>query len=183
MLSALQRNLLPLLIILAAAYLYHTTAAWDFPAPRGRLGPDVWPKAILVLLMATGAVAILRNIVSQRAADAGTLEAILRATRAAPVEDDTTPGYPRLVLGGIVLFVLYTVALEYLGFVVITILFMAAFMYVGRWRNHLAIAATSILGGIGFFVVFRGVVYVSLPLGMGPFQDFSIALARLLGLH
>jgi hypothetical protein len=184
-LSALQRNLLPLLIIVAAAYLYRTTAAWDVPAPSGRLGPDVWPKAILIFLIATCAFAVLRSIVTRRSADAGTLEEIIRATQAVPAGADAgaAPSYPRLVLGGIVLFVLYTVALEHLGFVVTTVLFLVAFMYVGRWRNHAAIAATAVLGGLAFFVVFRGVVYVSLPLGRGPFLDFSLWLARLLGLH
>ena len=183
--STIRRNLLPLLIIAAAIYLYRTTAGWEFPAPSGRLGPDVWPKAILILLIATCAFAIVRNIVARRASDGGTLEEIMRLSQAAAGDTaaETTPSYPRLVIGGIILFVLYTLALAYLGFVVTTVLFMAAFMYVGRWRNHIAIAAISILGGIGFFVVFRGIVYVSLPLGTGPFQDFSIWLGRIMGLH
>lgn len=183
--SLIRQNLLPLLIIAAAIYLYRTTSAWDFQSPGGRLGPDIWPKSILIMLIATCAFAVVRNIVSRRASDGGTLEEIMRLSQAAPgpVDAEAMPSYPRLVIGGIALFVFYMLALEYLGFVVTTVLFMAAFMYVGRWRNHVAIAAISVFGSLGFFVVFRGIVYVSLPLGSGPFQDFSVWLGRIMGMH
>ena len=40
-----------------------------------------------------------------------------------------------LVAGGLLLFLAYPVALEYLGFLVATFLLMALFMLVGQWRN------------------------------------------------
>ena len=37
--------------------------------------------------------------------------------------------------GGLLLFLAYPVALDYLGFLVATFLLMALFMLVGQWRN------------------------------------------------
>ena len=53
-------------------------------------------------------------------------------------------------------------------------------MVVGQWRNILGILLISLLGTLVLFYIFRGIVYVSLPLGTGPFQDFTLWLAQLL---
>ena len=53
-------------------------------------------------------------------------------------------------------------------------------MVVGQWRNVLGILLISLLGTLVLFYIFRGVVYVSLPLGTGQFQEFTLWLAQLL---
>lgn len=181
---AARNSALHILIIAAAMYLYYLVGTWDFAAPGGRLGPDVWPKAILFLLIGTCAFAVVRNFVFARrgGADAGTLEEIMRLTRggAEDATDTQTRSMPHLVAIGAGLLVAYVLVLETLGFLVSTILLMAAFMYVGRWRNVPGIVVTSLVGGLAFFYVFRGIVYVSLPLGRGPFETLSLLLTQLL---
>jgi hypothetical protein len=94
-------------------------------------------------------------------------------------------GRPRyhLVAGGFLLFLAYPVALEYLGFLLATFLLMALFMLVGLWRNVLAVLAVSAIGTLGLFYTFRGVVYVSLPLGVEPFRSATLWIASLLGMR
>ena len=94
----------------------------------------------------------------------------------------TTFGYV-LVAGGFLLFLVYPVALEYLGFPLATFLFMALFMLVGQWRNPLGAAAVSAIGTLALFYIFRGFVYVSLPLGAEPFRSATLWLAALLGMR
>ena len=64
--------------------------------------------------------------------------------------------------------------LGYLGFFLATAVYLAAFMVVGRYRRAGVIAATSVLGSLAFMYVFMKIVYVSLPLGVGPFEQVSV---------
>jgi putative tricarboxylic transport membrane protein len=78
---------------------------------------------------------------------------------------------------------LYVPGMDYLGFFLATVAYLAAFMAVGRYRRWGVVAATSVLGSLAFVYVFMKVVYVSLPLGVGPFRDVSTALMSVLGIH
>ena len=175
----------PFIVLLGAAgYLLALTLDFDYPRAPGRLGPDAWPQAILVLL-----------VIACLAAAVGHLHAGLRTRReagegAAPLPPDGEPAghaqeAPRygLVAAGALLFLAYPPALTYLGFVVATFLLMALFMLVGQWRNPGGVLAVSLVGTLALFYLFRGVVYVSLPLGVGPFQAATLWVARLLGMH
>lgn len=165
------------ILFCAALFLFSLTLAFDFPRAPGRLGPDIWPQAILVLLMLTCAIGIARNFLGQRWADAQAAAALPGDVSADEVE---TPSRYWLVVLGFALFLIYPLALEYLGFLVATFLLMALFMIVGQWRSPLGILATSALGTLVLFYVFRGIVYVSLPLGVGPFQEWTVWVAHLL---
>ena len=182
MLQAITRSLPFAVLLCAAAYLFTRTLQFDYPHAPGRLGPDVWPQAILVLLMATCAAGIARGLFLEgrggKLSGAGTEPAGL------PVEaEPEAPSRYGLVAGGILLFLIYPFALEYLGFLVATFLLMALFMLVGQWRNIPGVVAVSAVGTLVLFYVFRGVVYVSLPLGSGVFHDFTVWVAALLGMR
>jgi hypothetical protein len=88
-----------------------------------------------------------------------------------------------LVILGFALFLIYPVALEYLGFLAATFLLMALFMWIGQWRSPLGVLATSAIGTLVLFYTFRGIVYVSLPLGVGPFQEWTVWVAQLLNMR
>ena len=60
---------------------------------------------------------------------------------------------------------------------------MAFFMLVGQWRSPLGVVAVSAIGAFALFYVFRGLVYVSLPLGAGPFHTATVWIASLLGMR
>jgi putative tricarboxylic transport membrane protein len=56
-------------------------------------------------------------------------------------------------------------------------------MWVGRFRRPKIVAAASVLGSLTFVFVFMKVVYVSLPLGVGPFRTLSAWIMAALGIH
>jgi hypothetical protein len=60
---------------------------------------------------------------------------------------------------------------------------MALFMWMGQWRNLLGLTAVSALGTLCLFYLFRGVVYVSLPLGVEPFRSATLWIANAMGMH
>ena len=167
-------------LLAAAAWLFHETARFAASGRAGHLGPAFWPRAVLVLLMIVCAIEIGRRVVGAR----GPAPAIAPAPLVPAIpEEPEAPRHPRLLAGGIALAIGYVWAMEAIGFFLSTALFLAAFMWVGRFRRPWIVAATSILGSLVFVFVFMKVVYVSLPLGVGPFRVFSAALMAALGIH
>jgi putative tricarboxylic transport membrane protein len=174
--SAKAKAILPYAALLAgAAYLYHDAGSFAAAGKAGQLGPDFWPRAVLVLLMIVCAIEIGRHALPGRAAAAA------GEPQAAPAED--SPRFPRLLAAGMVITALYVPGMDYLGFFLATVAYLAAFMAVGRYRRWGVVAATSVLGSLAFVYVFMKVVYVSLPLGTGPFREVSTGLMSVLGIH
>lgn len=179
----------PYFVVLAiVGVLYVSAGRIDFVAPGGRIGPNFWPKAILLLAMVTCAYAIGRTVFfsgGERALE-GVLGSVLKEV---PAQDEATltsdapePVYPRLLWAGIVLTVLYLFAVEKLGFFLTTALYLGIFMWIGRYRRVGVVVATSLLGSLFFVFMFMKVVYVSLPLGVGPFAEVSYLLMKLLAI-
>lgn len=166
-------------LIVGAAYLFHDSASFAAAGKAGNLGPDFWPKAVLALLM----LVCFLEIGRQALFAAPAREAARPDPAAAPQESAEEPRYGWLLAGGMILTVLYVPGIEYLGFFIATIVYLAAFMLVGRYRRMRVVAATSILGSLAFVYVFMKIVYVSLPLGMGPFRQVSIWILGALGIH
>jgi putative tricarboxylic transport membrane protein len=171
-------------LLIGAAYLFWLAVNFEYPQVPGRLGPDAWPKIILGLLIVTCLVGIANALLGGEAAShkeqpgAAPGRTLLPGDLAEP--DAETPSRYGLVAMGFALFAAYPFALEYVGFPVATFALMALFMIVGQWRNPLGILLTSLLGTLVLFYIFRGIVYVSLPLGTGPFQDFTVWIAHLM---
>ena len=165
-------------VFAAALYLYHATDAFAAMGREGQLSPAFWPRAVLGLLMLVCAWEVARAAWFSRDA---------RAASVAPSPGEEAPGEPprrplRLA-AGIALTAAYVPAMEALGFFIATALYLAAFMVVGRYRRPFVVAIASIGGSLAFVFVFMKVVYVSLPLGMGPFRAFSASLLAALGIH
>ena len=164
------------LLLVAGAYLFYRAREFGAFARPGELGPDVWPKAILGLLMFVCAAEIAWRLLRMRTAP--------RARPRANAEDgDEGPRYPWRLAAGILLTALYVPGLEVLGFFLCTALYLAAFMVIGRYRAWVVIAVSSVAGSLAFVFVFMKIVYVSLPLGVGPFRSLSTAILALLGIH
>jgi hypothetical protein len=139
----------------------------DYTPRPGTLGPETWPRAAVVLMAAACLFEIVRIALGRAVAaeDAGEIEA-----------EGETAGeqrYPLLLIGGILLVALYAVLLGVLGFPITTFLFLAAFIYLGRYRRHGAIWAFSLLMTLFMCVLFLRVAYVSLPRGTAPFDRVS----------
>lgn len=174
-------------LLAGAVFLYHEAGRFAYAAKPGELGPDVWPKAILLLLIAVCAYEIVRRTLFVRRTPKCVAATETLAADAADPAPGTQPvdaaRHPYRLLAGIALTVLYVLALDTLGFFLATTLYLALFMVVGRYRRIGVIAATSVVGSLVFVFVFMKVVYVSLPLGTEPFQAVSLWILSLLGIH
>ncbi|MBI4607715.1 MAG: tripartite tricarboxylate transporter TctB family protein [Candidatus Rokubacteria bacterium] len=155
----------PLLIFLAAVALFVAAGRLPVVPVPGQLGPDFWPRLVLVALMAS---CVLKLVEVARAKGP-----------AATGSPGPQVGLPKLV-GGIALVLGYPALAPLLGFPLTTALFLAAFMRLVGTRRVLPLTLTAALGTVSLLYVFVKVVYLPLPKGAGVFEDFTIFLYRLL---
>lgn len=161
-------------ILLVSVYFYVLAGRFQYPAKAGNLGPDFWPKLLLGLTMAACLYEIAKTVLFHRGTslkdDAGEEKA------------EAPKQYPKLLIIGALMTIAYVYFLDILGFILCTVLYLALFMVVGRYRKVRVIAANSVIGSILFVVIFMKAVYVSLPIGQGPFQQFSLLVLKMLGI-
>lgn len=170
------RAVLPYAVLLAVAvWLYSLTGRIEYAERPGQLGPDFWPKLALALMGLVCVYEIVKIFVSGPGRQAKGI--------ANKLDQDSgeEPGSSHLflLLGGIALTTAYGILVPILGFPLATFLFLVAFMYLGRYRAHLVIWTSSLVGTVLISLVFLKVVYVSLPRGSPPFShlsDFLISL-------
>jgi hypothetical protein len=163
----------PYAILLAiAGWFYALAGGIAFSRQGDNLGPDFWPRAVLATLMAICAVQVVR-ILFRAGEDARP------RTGAAEGEDEQGPRSTALLALGLGLTLAYGALLPTLGFLTATALFLALFMYAGRYRAHAAIWMSSVAGAALLTLVFQKIVYVSLPRGAFPFDLVTDGLLRL----
>ncbi len=172
------RLILPHAVMLVVAGLLYGAASRIDAETGGRIGPAVWPKAVIVFMALLCAYEIVKRLVVGASGSAKGLVTGLEATSPAK---DASPEHPARLFGGIALVVAYVFGVQGLGFFLATALFLAIFPWVGGLRRPFLSAAIGIAGSLLLVVVFMRIAYISLPLGAGPFRDFSIALLRWLG--
>lgn len=164
--KVLIRSIVPYLVGLVIAAALYVYAGHIVYTPRGNsLGPEVWPRLAILLLGVSCLYEIGRRLIVGNRDATGFLEAFEREQE--PDEPETL--YPRMLLGGIALMIVYAVLVPYLGFIFGTFLFLVAFMYVGGFRAHRTIWMTSLLVTVLCGVLFLRIAYVSLPRGVEPF--------------
>lgn len=160
------RSALPYLIGFAvAAALYIYAGQMDYEPRAGELGPAVWPRLAIGLMAAACLFEIVSIFAGRRAQTAGIAEALDHEE-----ESEDEPRYPRLLLGGIALVLIYAFMVPVLGFLLGTFLFLPAFMYLGRYRRHNVVWGVSAVVTILCGILFLRVAYVSLPRGIAPFD-------------
>lgn len=161
-------------VLLVSAYFYFLAGRLGFAAKAGNLGPDFWPKLLLGLTMVVCLYEIAKTALFHRGKaledDAGEEKA------------EAPKRYPGSLIIGTLMTVAYVYFVNILGFILCTFLYLALFMIVGRYRKVWVIAANSVIGTVLFVVIFMKAVYVSLPLGQGPFQQFSLLVLKMLGI-
>jgi putative tricarboxylic transport membrane protein len=172
------RAILPYVLGLAlAAALYVYAGQIDYTPRAGELGPAVWPRLAIVLMGASCAFEIVRKVAGSRVEARGIAEVLDRESGTGGEKK-----YPLLLIGGIVLVSAYAVIVPLLGFILSTFIFLAAFMYLGRYRNHRAVWAASAVVTVLCGVLFLRVAYVSLPRGIAPFDRVTDAFLLMPGL-
>jgi putative tricarboxylic transport membrane protein len=167
----------------AAGYLYYVAANFEFHARAGTLVPDVWPKAILALIIITCLYKIAAGLIAraQHIDIGGVLEDFVGEGdqgAAAPLES-----HPFLLLAGMALTVLYVMFIQKLGFFVATVPYIALFVILGGYRRWGVIAMMSVIGTIVLLFFFMKVVYVSLPIGEAPFSAVTLFLMQIMGIR
>ena len=173
------RTILPHgVMLLVACFLYWAAGRIDAPT-GGRIGPDVWPKAVIVFMGLLCAFEIAKRLLVRPDVEARGLLATSQRPegerREEPAENH------RMLAAGIALIAGYVVVVPWTGFFIATAIFLALFQWAGGLRRPVLSAVTGVAGSLVLVVVFMRVAYISLPLGEGPFRSLSIALMRAIG--
>lgn len=186
--SSRARRIIPYVLVgIAGTLLYYKATLIEFQHRAGTLGPDFWPKLVLGLLIAVCLIEIIRIALAPESADpsAGILEAIAQSAGSAPTEDPPQPAesHPWLLLAGMAATLAYVALVATTGFFLTTAAYIAAFLLIGGYRKRKTIAAMSIGGGLLLMFIFMKLVYISLPIGSGPFGQLTILLMKLMGIR
>ncbi len=162
------------LMLVASVLLYWAATRIDVDTGGGhRIGPDAWPRAIIVFMGLLCAWEIAKRLaLGSRGAAGGEAAA---GAQAAPI------AHRGRLAAGIAIVFAYVLTVPWIGFFVATLLFLAAFTWFGGLRRPVLVAIASVAGSLVLVVMFMRVAYISLPLGEGPFKALSIALLAAIG--
>ena len=170
-----------------AAYLYYAATQIDFYHREGVLGPDFWPKLVLALILVTCAFQVLKHLFFASREVAGVFDELVEAPDAAGAEgappEAAAPHRPFLLIAGVGLTTLYVWIIQTVGFFVATVPYLFAFIAIGGYRRWAVNAAVSAVGTLVLMFFFMKVVYVSLPLGRGPFSQVTFFLMQVMGVR
>jgi putative tricarboxylic transport membrane protein len=178
--SRLKASLPHVLVLIVGIVLYQQASNVSYTPRPGQLGPDLWPKIAVGLIIAGAFVEIVRRLMS------GEKSSELRAvvdTLTEGVDDGTpadAPRQPLLLAAGIALIGGYAVLVPKLGFLLASFAFLVIFMYLGGIRRHVVVWLTSAISIVVFAFVFLKVVYVSIPRGEPPFDQATQLVMDLL---
>jgi putative tricarboxylic transport membrane protein len=175
--SAVLREVIPeLVFLLAAVYLF--IQAGDFSARQqpGQLGPAFWPRLAAIGL----AVGLLVRIV--QAFREHNRPVVRVVSEFDDIEGDDAPVHWRSAAIAMGLAFGYVVATMFLGYMFATMTFLGAFVWAGGQRRWVT-PVVAVGGGLLMTYVFVGVVYVSVPTGVGVFDTVTVAVYRLLGIQ
>lgn len=172
---------IPEIILLAVSLVLFVLAFnFEYVAREGGLGPGFWPKVVSVGIAVCAIMTFTQKTIDYRRPvhEAKSVEVGEKEDGA---EEGNAIYWPRVALG-ISLVVAYPLATIFVGYPMATALLLIIFLYLGGQRKWY-IVPTGVLGSLLFTYVFSGVVYVSLPYGLGIFGSFTSALYQLLGLQ
>lgn len=175
--ASLARELLPEIgILLAAAYLFYVAGNFEYQDRPGQLGPQFWPRMAAVGLGAAVLVRIVQTIRDRN-------RPIVRVKSEFDEYEQTDAElhWPSLWLA-LGLVVGYVASTMFLGYLISTALFLGLFIWLGGQRKWY-VPLVAAVGGLLFSFIFVGVVYVSLPTGVGIFDTITVAVYRLLGIQ
>jgi len=162
---ALGQIIMSLVILVTAVYFYLNTLTFPSFAQYGSVDSDFWPKIVLGLLIFCSAMLLLENYRRRRAHhDQGQ----------GKKEDYDPKGLIRMLGTGALLLFYVFIGLQYLGFLLSTLIFTAALMYWLGNRKPVTIALVSVLSSSLFMVIFCRLMLIPLPRGEGLFRTFSL---------
>jgi hypothetical protein len=148
------------IIFSTSLFLYHEAGQFRQIKAIDQVGPDFWPRIILLLLVFLSFLAFLSDILKKPAEkrDAIFLKAI---------------EIKRLGITLVLIFI-YIIMLYYIGFVVSTPIFIFIFMIILGEKRKWLIFITSILLTAAVVMVFSKFFLLAIPRGFGAFRSFSL---------
>lgn len=172
-----------LLVLGGAAYFYSLANRFTYDAQPGRLGPDGWPKLLLICLMAVCVFEIARRALVMAGALSEARKA-LDVTEEAGAEDlPDEPAHPAAVLAAVVLTGLYLLLFDTVGFFLSTFLYTCTLMWIGKFRHVVWNPVVGFAFTFAFMFAFMRIIFVDLPIGVEPFSQVSTTLMRLMGVR
>lgn len=145
------------ILVLAGVYFWATTQipTLEIGDP---LGPKAFPRLLGVGLLITAAM-LLAEMLRDR-----------KLSKPSVATDTKAQGKTKVVVGAVVATAIFFVLFEPLGYVIATTLFLLAMTHVfhkkGRWMVNVL---TSVIYGIGSYLLFTQALGVNLPRGVLPF--------------
>ena len=181
-----RKDTIPYFIVLAIAgalFVYAGNIGSMGSADRA-IGPSFWPRLILALAMCVCVFELIFRWFFDMEGTGGLLSQVEHEMDGEGAAAEAPEEYhlPQLLIG-VGLTLAYVWALPLLGFAVASLIFIALFIWLGTYRRGRVVAAVSVLGTLLLMFIFMKVVYVSLPLGEGPFESVSVFLMNLMGIH
>ncbi|MGA0532590.1 tripartite tricarboxylate transporter TctB family protein [Hansschlegelia sp. KR7-227] len=167
----------------AAVWLWTLTQDLDLSMSGDRAGPDLWPKMILLVMLGAAALGALQALLGAPG-DGSLRDQLTSAPDGAEVEAGETarPSTARL-LAAVGLLLVFPLVIEWTGFLALTAVTLFAQMWIGGYRKPGTAAVIAVVGAAILFFLFQRVVYLSLPLGVGPFADLTHVAMSLFGVR
>jgi hypothetical protein len=165
-----------LLVLAGVVYLFFKAGDFSARQQPGQLGPAFWPRLVALGL----GVALLVRIV--QVFREHNRPVVRVASEFDDIEDDDVEVNWRSAALAMGLAFGYVVATMFLGYMFATMAFLGAFIWAGGQRRWAA-PVVAVVGGLVMTYVFVGVVYVSVPTGVGVFDTVTVAVYKLLGIQ
>ncbi|MDI7261892.1 MAG: tripartite tricarboxylate transporter TctB family protein [Thermodesulfobacteriota bacterium] len=148
-------------VFFGALYLYFESMKFEGHEVYGKLGPAYWPKFLLICLMALSFLVAVDAFRERKKRDSEKEET-----------SKADSGKVRFFFA-IGFIVLYLILMQIFGFIILTPLFLIAFMYLLGERKKIWIFGVPIGITVLIVWVFTKAMYVPLPRGQSIFLDFS----------
>ncbi|MGH3436820.1 MAG: tripartite tricarboxylate transporter TctB family protein [Sciscionella sp.] len=185
------------------ALIIWTTLTSIGASTSGPVGPWGWPRAILVILALGALIDVLAEArgaflqsreaasgVQQRSGSVGVnpLDTSGPLGKTEEVQHDVTDDEPTVTVSpaklliAILLMIGYVFGVLILGFLIASFVFALLFVFLGGFRRVIWAPVVAVVASLGITYLFVRVVYISLPLGIGPFQNIEVAIYHALHL-
>ncbi|WP_129115341.1 tripartite tricarboxylate transporter TctB family protein [Halegenticoccus tardaugens] len=166
-----------LVIVASVGLLYYSRTLAGVRSTNADPGAAYWPRAVIAVLLLASFLNLAhiyrRNDVLLRT---GVFRDTISDVAAVTDLSDRDTQY----VGTIVLTTLYIGFIDQLGFLVITPLFLAAFVWLQGYRSTTKVVLFSVLTSFVIFVLFRNFMNIALPYGEGIFRELGILVEGLI---
>ena len=151
------------LILFGSLYLYLASSQFKQLASYQAIGPEFWPQLLLIGIMVLTGIGLARDVIAYA------------KRRRNPVQQDRAAGAGRsILLISMVVAFAYAFGMQWLGFLLGTVLFQVVFMYVLQVRRLQPLLLVTLVNTGLLFGIFIKLLNMPLPRGVGFFRDLSL---------